>query len=45
MKDIDHICLTIGPIRTFISYQCDQMDRLFVQFLAIYSNENFPKSI
>ena len=21
--------------------QCDQMDRLFVQYLAIYKNENF----
>ena len=24
--------------------QCDQMARLFVQYLAIYSNENVPKS-
>ena len=25
--------------------QCDQMTRLCFQYLAIYSNENFPKSI
>ena len=25
-------------------YQCDQMARLFVHYLAIYRNENLPKS-
>ena len=25
--------------------QCDQMPRFFVQYLAVYSNENFPSSI
>ena len=25
--------------------QCDQMARLFVQYLAIYNNVNLPKSI
>ena len=26
-------------------FQCDQMTRLFVQYLAIYNNKNLPSSI
>ena len=25
--------------------QCDQMTRLFVQYLAVYNNGNLPKSV
>ena len=27
-----------------LDQQCDQMDRLFAQYLAVYNNENVPNS-
>ena len=40
-NDVTYACLTAHKCR----YQCDQMARLFVQYLAMWKNETLPNSI
>ena len=42
----DDKCDTLKKLKLYIGWrQCDQMTRLCFQYLAIYTNENVPKSI